>query len=101
MASDYENKAYSYLPGGNEYKPDPNERMYLPGEGVPQWRYCSEPTDFRLHAPEDVILDTGRRTKDEAGETARFHGRTAADDGTALAELRRRFVLLRRSSLTG
>jgi hypothetical protein len=34
---DYENKAYSYLPGGKEYKPDPNEKVFLPGKGVPQW----------------------------------------------------------------
>lgn len=36
---DYENKAYTYLPDGKEYKPDPNEKMYLPAkEPVPQWR---------------------------------------------------------------
>lgn len=34
---DYENRAYSYLPNGKEYKPDPNEKVYLPGKGAPQW----------------------------------------------------------------
>ena len=37
-AGDYENKAYTYLPNGTEYRPDPNERVYLPGAGAPQWR---------------------------------------------------------------
>ena len=38
-AHDYENKAYTYLPDGKEYKPDPKEKMYLPAkEPVPQWR---------------------------------------------------------------
>lgn len=38
-SSDYENKAYTYLPNGEEYKPKPEERMYLPAiEPVPQWR---------------------------------------------------------------
>jgi len=37
--TDYENKAYSYLPGGEQYKPDPKEKMYLPAmEPVAQWR---------------------------------------------------------------
>jgi hypothetical protein len=35
--SDYENKAYTYLPDGREYRPKPNEKMYLPGRGAPQW----------------------------------------------------------------
>jgi len=34
---DYENRACSYLPDGKEYKPDPNEKVYLPGKGAPQW----------------------------------------------------------------
>jgi hypothetical protein len=34
---DYDNRAYSYLPDGKEYKPDPNEKAYLPGKGAPQW----------------------------------------------------------------
>jgi hypothetical protein len=34
---DYENRAYSYLPDGKEYKPNPNEKVYLPGKGAPQW----------------------------------------------------------------
>jgi hypothetical protein len=34
---DYENRAYTYLPGGKEYKPDPAETAYLPGSGAPQW----------------------------------------------------------------
>ncbi len=37
-SSDYENKAYSYLPDGKEYRPDPSEHVYLPGKGAPQWR---------------------------------------------------------------
>ena len=36
--TDYENKAYTYLPGGMVYEPDPNEKTYLPGDGAPQWR---------------------------------------------------------------
>jgi len=36
--SDYLNKAYSYLPGGEEYKPNPKEKVFLPGNGVPQWK---------------------------------------------------------------
>ena len=36
--SDYENKAYSYLPDGRVYQPDPKEKVYLPGRGAPQWR---------------------------------------------------------------
>jgi len=43
-ASDYENKAYSYLPNGKEYKPDPNEKMYVPGKGAPQWRLTRQVT---------------------------------------------------------
>lgn len=36
---DYQNKAYTYLPDGKEYKPDPNEKIYLPAkEPVAQWR---------------------------------------------------------------
>jgi hypothetical protein len=36
---DYENKAYTYLPDGKEYKPDPKEKMYLPAtQPVAQWR---------------------------------------------------------------
>jgi hypothetical protein len=35
--SDFENRAYSYLPDGKEYVPDPNDRVYLPGKGAPQW----------------------------------------------------------------
>lgn len=36
--NDYENRAYTYLPDGREYKPDPKEKMYLPAkEPVPQW----------------------------------------------------------------
>jgi hypothetical protein len=38
VENDYENKAYSYLPDGKEYVPNPNEKTYLPGKGVPQWR---------------------------------------------------------------
>jgi hypothetical protein len=34
---DFENRAYSYLPDGKEFKPDPNEKVYLPGKGAPQW----------------------------------------------------------------
>jgi hypothetical protein len=38
-APDYQNKAYTYLPDGREYKPNPNEKMYLPAtQPVPQWR---------------------------------------------------------------
>jgi hypothetical protein len=36
--SDYENKAYTYLPYGKEYQPDTREKVYLPGMGAPQWR---------------------------------------------------------------
>jgi hypothetical protein len=36
-SGDYESRAYSYLPDGKVYKPDPNEKVYLPGKGVPQW----------------------------------------------------------------
>lgn len=36
---DYENRAYTYLPDGKEYKPDPNEKMYRPAKApVPQWQ---------------------------------------------------------------
>ena len=39
LPGDYENKAYSYLPDGKEYKPNPKEKMYLPAtEPVAQWR---------------------------------------------------------------
>ena len=34
---DFETRAYSYLPDGKEYKPNPKEKMYLPGKGAPQW----------------------------------------------------------------
>lgn len=34
---DFETKAYTYLPGGQPYKPDPSEKVYLPGRGAPQW----------------------------------------------------------------
>jgi len=38
-ATDYENKAYSYLPDGKVYVPNPNEKVYLPATApVPQWR---------------------------------------------------------------
>ena len=39
---DFEPRAYSYLPDGKPYKPDPNERMYLPGDGAPQWELKGE-----------------------------------------------------------
>jgi len=32
---DFEIRAYSYLPDGKEYKPNPKEKMYLPGKGAP------------------------------------------------------------------
>ena len=35
---DYVNKAYTYLPDGKEYTPDPNDNCYLPGKGAPQWQ---------------------------------------------------------------
>jgi len=34
---DFENRAYSYLPDGKEYVPNPSETVYLPGKGAPQW----------------------------------------------------------------
>jgi hypothetical protein len=34
---DFENRAYTYLPDGKEYKPHPNETVYAPGKGAPQW----------------------------------------------------------------
>lgn len=41
-SGDYENKAYTYLPDGKEYKPDPNEKTYLPAtHPVAQWRLKS------------------------------------------------------------
>jgi hypothetical protein len=39
---DFENRAYSYLPDGKEYVPDPNEKVYLPGDGAPQWRLTKD-----------------------------------------------------------
>jgi hypothetical protein len=36
-AGDFESRAYTYLPDGKEYKPDPKEAVYLPGAGAPQW----------------------------------------------------------------
>lgn len=48
---DYENKAYTYLPNGQEYKPDPKEKMYLPAkEPVAQWR-------LRNSVPAEVIAE--------------------------------------------
>ena len=40
--TDYENRAYTYLPDGKEYKPDPAETVYLPGSGAPQWTLTRE-----------------------------------------------------------
>lgn len=40
--ADYENRAYTYLPGGKEYKPDPAETVFLPGSGAPQWTLTRE-----------------------------------------------------------
>jgi len=39
---DYECKAYTYLPDGKPYKPDPNEKVFLPGKGATQWRLKRE-----------------------------------------------------------
>jgi hypothetical protein len=36
-AGDFESRAYTYLPSGKPYKFKPNEKMYLPGSGAPQW----------------------------------------------------------------
>jgi hypothetical protein len=36
--SDYENKAYTYLPNGKKYEPDSQEKRFLPGDGATQWR---------------------------------------------------------------
>jgi hypothetical protein len=35
---DYENRAYSYLPDGREYIQNKSEKVYLPGDGAPQWK---------------------------------------------------------------
>lgn len=40
--TDFENRAYSYLPDGREYTPDPKETVYLPGKGAPQWLLTHE-----------------------------------------------------------
>jgi hypothetical protein len=42
LKSDYESRAYTYLPDGKPYKPDPNEKVYLPGAGAPQWKLTGE-----------------------------------------------------------
>ena len=36
--NDFEAKAYTYLPDGKPWVPDPAEKVYLPGKGAPQWR---------------------------------------------------------------
>ena len=41
-SGDYESKAYTYLPDGKPYKPDPNETVFLPGKGAPQWKLTHE-----------------------------------------------------------
>ncbi len=36
---DYKNRAYTYLPDGKEYKPDPHQTVYRPARApVPQWQ---------------------------------------------------------------
>ena len=37
LRGDFENRAYTYLPGGKLYKYDPEEKVFLPGQGAPQW----------------------------------------------------------------
>jgi hypothetical protein len=39
---DYESRAYTYLPDGKPYEPDPREKVYLPGKGAPQWQLTRE-----------------------------------------------------------
>ena len=34
---DFQNRAYTYLPSGKPYEQNPNEAVYLPGHGAPQW----------------------------------------------------------------
>jgi hypothetical protein len=56
-SENYENKAYTYLPGGEEYKPKPDEKTFLPAKApAPQWR-------LKYSVPADCIakLGPGRR----------------------------------------
>jgi hypothetical protein len=56
-AEDYQNKAYTHLPNGEEYKWNSNDKMYLPATvPVPQWRLVNS-------VPAEVIarLTPGQR----------------------------------------
>lgn len=39
---DFDAKAYTYLPDGKPYEHDPNEKVFLPGSGAPQWKLTRE-----------------------------------------------------------
>ena len=41
-AGTFESRAYTYLPDGRPYQASPNETVYLPGKGAPQWVLTQE-----------------------------------------------------------
>jgi len=47
---DYDNRAYTYLPGGKVFPKNSREKVYRPGDGAPQWRLTGA-------VPAEVIVE--------------------------------------------